>query len=56
MYVSKTMDTDRLWDLRMYEGPCVADGTSRPGARHGCIVRINENVYQAISNAYSTKK
>lgn len=37
---------------RTFKCPAVNDGTDRPNARHGCIVPVDENIYQAIFNAY----
>ena len=43
---------DGPWKERTFSGPNVKDGTDRPGARHGCIVKVNETVYQALLKAY----
>lgn len=40
------------WVERPFNGPNVEDGTDRPGARHGCIVKVNEPIYQAVLAAF----
>lgn len=50
MFTSASMDGP--WVENSFQGPVINDGTSRPGARHGCIVRVPENVYQRLSEAY----
>lgn len=42
---------DGLYSERNFRGPNVKDGTDRPGARHGAIVKIPENLYQGLLNA-----
>lgn len=53
LFISPTIDG--VWSERTFNGPNVKDGTSRPGARHGCIVKIPEATYQAIEKAYGNK-
>jgi len=50
LFQSTSMDGP--WKERTFSGPNVKDGTDRPGARHGCIVKVNETVYQALLKAY----
>lgn len=40
------------WVERPFNGPNVEDGTDRPGARHGCIVRVNEEIYNGLLEAF----
>ena len=49
-------DIEGVWTERTFLGPNVKDGSSRPGARHGCMVRIPENVYQALNKTFSVKQ
>lgn len=53
MFTSLTMDGP--WVENTFVGPMVGDGTTRPGARHGCIIRIPENIYNGLLNKYSDK-
>lgn len=53
MFVCPTMEGK--WEERSFVGPNVKDGSSRPGARHGCMVRIPENVYQALISKFATQ-
>ena len=38
------------------DGPWTECYFQGPDARHGCIVRVNEKVYQAILNAHNTTR
>lgn len=53
LFISPTIDG--TWSERTFHGPNVKDGTSRPGARHGCIVKIPETTYKALESAYGNK-
>ena len=50
MFRSETMEGP--WLYRNIKGPNVLDGTDRPGAVHGCIVKVPEEIYQGILKAY----
>lgn len=51
-HLFQSTSMDGPWKERTFSGPNVKDGTDRPGARHGCIVKVNETVYQALLKAY----
>lgn len=50
MYVAKGMYGP--WEERRFNSPYVNDGTTRPLARHGCVVRIHEKIYQGLIKEY----
>ena len=51
-HLFQSTSMDGPWKERTFSGPNEKDGTDRPGARHGCIVKVNETVYQALLKAY----
>lgn len=53
MFVADNIDG--VWKACAFIAPDAADGTSRPGARHGCIIRVNEETYQKLVSKYHSK-
>lgn len=51
MFTSDSMEGP--WVENSFVGPVCNDGTDRPGARHGCIIHVPENVYQALENGFN---
>ena len=54
MFVSSSMEGP--WEERSFVGPNLKNGSDRPGARHGVIVEVPEEHYQALLAAYGSKK
>lgn len=52
MFINTTGNPEDDWHERTFNGPCASDGTNRSGARHGCIVKVNEQVYQKLRATY----
>lgn len=52
LFKASSITDEGPWQERTFSGPNVKDGSERPAARHGCIVKVNEEIFQGIINAY----
>ena len=52
MFVNPTDNPENDWEERSFNVPSVDDGTDRPNARHGCIVKVNEQIYKKLKASF----
>lgn len=51
MFTAPSINSSFTFDP-LFSCPSVGDGTSRPNARHGCIIPVSESTYAALLRAY----